>query len=1054
MHKKFSKSDITVRPFRTHKNWTIQSIDSSSVDSYGDSTYFEDKMTVNEGLNISGNFYPTGSSLYDSSVEPVNVSGEYKRNTYSAVDSLFYRNINNPMNQFGVEFVGEDPITKEKEIRLINDRVMVGRISRNYWGDKIVPGTIRLEDNSNQHESIVVRDDGFTNLYSSGSFFPTTDVLLPYNGETASYWVTGSGEFYYRENLVTYAQAQTIKNAGGLIDYVEGVGSWSASVSIPEYHSENERFGYSVSSWYKYVLVGSPTDTNTSAYVKNGRADVYKYDTNESRHRLIKTFRSPFISNRAGFTSSYQDGFGYAVSVRDDFVVIGSPTEDGCISEQSGSGMVYIYDKYKGGADHWGLINILEGSGSSDQFGASAAHDRGILAVGAPGADSNSGSVYIFRQKQYGSGSCMSIPTSSFWQKISSESGSCSIIVTESGSLFEVYGEEGAPYFVSGNFSWELETIITSSVADSQFGYSVSISDGRLLVGTHITSGSGYAVLFTASYTTDTCPTASWDLYKTFTSNEDYSDLDATHPFNFLEVPIYTDGFGYNVSIDGNHLAICSPYDKGFVPFIGAQVTQSLGAVYFYSFDTDTSCGIYDCALRDKTFGDRSVTLNNNFARSVSVSNGYASVGYSADKLSYTASFSGGNFDIENWQTYSTSSSDQSTVLGRVSIYSYNVGEMGWDLAQTIKRVKEKEMPYYNYGYSTALSDASSGSMFLVVGSPVFNYPVDTGTLDYFEASGSLVSASIHGAAYVYDIERLERNPKIGNVFYKNGQIVITSDDANYQTIMTGTGSRGFSLEYKGTHTIYEHEYLVNVSPSEFNYSTNPASLAQYPTVFDVNQDGVFDMQDIDLILRFLNKQRFYTATDTDDNGYVLEQDTLKDESWWNNDILQTESEDVLYLETLAGVAGTAVTTFDDILTEGIYDYIKSNLIDTGIMDIDGNGIIDILDGALLLNYYLNTLNEAKLATLITTDSTRRYYKDIKNHIDVYSGNRKSDIDVNFSSYIESSSFDPTGSYLAPYITTIGLYNNAGQLLMVGKLGNPIKNLIDWPVNIIVRFDT
>jgi hypothetical protein len=46
----------------------------------------------------------------------------------------------------------------------------------------------------------------------------------------------------------------------------------------------------------------------------------------------------------------------------------------------------------------------------------------------------------------------------------------------------------------------------------------------------------------------------------------------------------------------------------------------------------------------------------------------------------------------------------------------------------------------------------------------------------------------------------------------------------------------------------------------------------------------------------------------------------------------------------------------------------------------------------------------------------------------------------------------PTGSYLAPFITTIGLYDG-NELVAVGKLGRPVKNLVDWPVNIVVRFD-
>jgi len=41
----------------------------------------------------------------------------------------------------------------------------------------------------------------------------------------------------------------------------------------------------------------------------------------------------------------------------------------------------------------------------------------------------------------------------------------------------------------------------------------------------------------------------------------------------------------------------------------------------------------------------------------------------------------------------------------------------------------------------------------------------------------------------------------------------------------------------------------------------------------------------------------------------------------------------------------------------------------------------------------------------------------------------------------------------APYITTVGLYNSAGQLLAIGKLGTPIQKRDNVDTTIIVRFD-
>jgi hypothetical protein len=46
-----------------------------------------------------------------------------------------------------------------------------------------------------------------------------------------------------------------------------------------------------------------------------------------------------------------------------------------------------------------------------------------------------------------------------------------------------------------------------------------------------------------------------------------------------------------------------------------------------------------------------------------------------------------------------------------------------------------------------------------------------------------------------------------------------------------------------------------------------------------------------------------------------------------------------------------------------------------------------------------------------------------------------------------------SGSDFAPYITTIGLYNDSGQLLAIGKLAQPIKKRNDVDMNFLIRID-
>jgi len=61
---------------------------------------------------------------------------------------------------------------------------------------------------------------------------------------------------------------------------------------------------------------------------------------------------------------------------------------------------------------------------------------------------------------------------------------------------------------------------------------------------------------------------------------------------------------------------------------------------------------------------------------------------------------------------------------------------------------------------------------------------------------------------------------------------------------------------------------------------------------------------------------------------------------------------------------------------------------------------------------------------------------------------------IGFDEYEFSSSIDPTGSYLAPYITTIGLYDENYDMVVVAKIPSKPKSTPDYPMNFVIRFDT
>lgn len=1055
MIKQFSAGDITVRPFSTFKNWTVQSIDSSSVDKYGFPTYYNNRCEVNYGIRTSASFFPSGSVYWQASIDPINTSGKYARNIWNLTDAMFYKNSSEPTKIFGVEYYTQDPETGKKEVRKIGDRIVTLNLKHNVWGEKIVPNTVQIVDDSNPNDTLYVFDDGYTNLYATGGHFPSAEEIGSVREYLATpYWVTSSGQFYVVFNNGT-TQSVDLTNAkqymamGQQVVYVEpesGSWAWDTSTHQDIFQVDNEHFGEAVSTWRNYLAVGSSMDDYSMSDKRLGYASIFKYDENTDSHRLIKKINFPFTQSGA---TIFEDSFGSSIAIRDNFLAVGSPTGSGC-SVYKYPGYVCVYDKNKGGPDHWGIVNLIRGYSDGDKFGTSVAIDDNILAVGAPGYSGSIGAVYVFRKKRYMDAEypCQNINTGSYWKQVTTVEEFCKEMATSSYYATQSY----VPTFVSGNYTWEHETTLTSSVGASgdNFGYCVSVDMNQLIVGTNKT-GAGYATLFTCSYSSasaEACPTASWYQVQRFYGDSTTGDLDISKPEYSVDVTstITSNRFGRSVSISNKNLVIGCQYDKAYIPYYGYTGSAAiLGAAYFYHYGYVAECLSNQFHLVTKTFGNRDYLVDNNFAKAVSVDGTTAVVSSIPDTLGRTVEFSG-SYILENYAYASTGSADE--VLGRVLIYNYDYTGNKWIKTGELRRNKEKSHPYNIYGYSVSVS-----SDFLAVGGPLVN--IITGSSyssSINESSQSLYMPSTYsGSAYLYDLRKYEQNPHIGNVFYKNGYFVVTNTGSNYTNMLMGTGSRGFELNYRGTHTIFEHEYLVSVRPGEFNYSTNPSSLAQYPMAFDVNGDGVVDTKDVDLVMRYLRMKKFYADFVYDVDGIILEQDTLTDYSWWANDLLQTEAEDVLQQES--SYAASMTTSSFDAFTKAAYDYIEKNLDKTGILDIDGNGEINLNDGYLFALYVLQQLNPTSIAPYIDADSTRKYVVDIQKYLDKYCGNDTKSTNPEFLNYQYSSSYDATGSFLAPYITTIGLYQD-NQLVAVGKLGRPIKNLIDWPVNIVVRFDT
>jgi hypothetical protein len=71
-----------------------------------------------------------------------------------------------------------------------------------------------------------------------------------------------------------------------------------------------------------------------------------------------------------------------------------------------------------------------------------------------------------------------------------------------------------------------------------------------------------------------------------------------------------------------------------------------------------------------------------------------------------------------------------------------------------------------------------------------------------------------------------------GNVFYRNGQIVVSSPLGKYNSGL-GFFNNEWTASWKGTHTIYENEVMVRIPANQFNHTMNPT--ATYRPASSVN---------------------------------------------------------------------------------------------------------------------------------------------------------------------------------------------------------------------------
>jgi hypothetical protein len=290
-------------------------------------------------------------------------------------------------------------------------------------------------------------------------------------------------------------------SASGSVYVYDGNGAtWSEQAKLTASDaSGDDFFGSSVAVHGDTLVVGAHGDD-----LVNGS----KYDEG-SAYVFVRSGAS--WSQQAKITASDaapKDLFGLSAAVDQDTVVIGAPYHDDAGAE---SGSVYVFVRSGGVWSQQAKLTAIDGA-PGDLFGASVSVAGETVVIGSPRDDDggkNSGSVYVFvrsgsvwsQQAKVTAGDAA--PYDSFGRSVSVFGDTAAIGAFQSDAAGVNSGS--AYVFTRSGNSWteRAELVGSDTAALDSFGCSLSLDDGRLVVGAFgdndSGAGSGSAYAFAGS---------------------------------------------------------------------------------------------------------------------------------------------------------------------------------------------------------------------------------------------------------------------------------------------------------------------------------------------------------------------------------------------------------------------------------------------------------------------------------------------------------------------------------------------------------------------------
>ena len=378
------------------------------------------------------------------------------------------------------------------------------------------------------------------------------------------------------------------------------------------------------------------------------------------------------------------------------------------------------------------------------------------------------------------------------------------------------------------------------------------------------------------------------------------------------------------------------------------------------------------------------------------------------------------------------------------------------------------------------------------------------GTSSYYSILPLYISSDRYGNLYnaAYDTNSIITGVKFYegfNEYFDSARITYEYANVNFvpgiQYVPSLTQNHGLLARFDGTGYIktnldgyYDrnHDYAITfwiyaaTTGSESNLIMAKASSSltpQYPFKIEVNHNllvytiagsttfksEITSTADID----YLNHR--HIVCQKTGSSMQIWVDGVLDVSTTNNLLIDTmspftasariDNSDPLYIggwESNANMTGDIdeIRIFNRALTATEIGYLADRQVGGAFMQTNHVGNVFTKQGVAVIStpdYRFN--NILNLPYTASYRSTKTIYElGVLANVDSSDFNVSSNIsltaddDQTFKSFATSSAF-------SPYITTIGLYDDAGQLLAIGKLAQPIRKRPDVDMNFLIRID-